>query len=43
MQKKMQKNWKGGVCKKNIPLYETYAHQISYAEEVRKSKEGYLE
>jgi len=30
-------NWKGGVRKKNIPLYDTYAHQISYVEEVRRS------
>ena len=31
--------WKGGVKKKNIPLYDTYAHQISYAEEVRRNKD----
>ena len=28
--------WKGGVTKKNIPLYNTYAHQISYAESTRR-------
>jgi len=32
--------WKGGVTKKNIPLYDTYAPQISYAEEVRRSKKN---
>lgn len=30
-------SWKGGVRKKNIPLYDTYAHQISYAEKVKRS------
>lgn len=33
-------NWKGGVIKKNIPLYDTYAHQIEYAEHVRRSKDN---
>lgn len=28
-------NWKGGVRKKNLPLYNTYAHQIDYAHEVK--------
>lgn len=32
-------NWKGGVTKKNIPLYDTYATQIEYAEEVRRNKD----
>ena len=32
-------NWKGGYCTNNIPLYDTYAHQISYAENVRKNKQ----
>lgn len=32
-------NWKGGVKRKNIPLYDTYAHQIDYAEEVRRDIE----
>ncbi len=36
-------NWRGGVTKKNIPLYDTFAHKIDFAEEVRKTKEGYLE
>jgi len=30
--------WKGGVKKRNIPLYDTYAHQISYAEKVRRNE-----
>jgi len=29
--------WKGGY--KNIPLYDTYAHQIEWCEKVRRSKE----
>jgi hypothetical protein len=33
-------SWKGGVRKKNIPLYDTFAHQISYVEEVRRSPEN---
>lgn len=32
--------WKGGVKKKNIPLYNTYAHQISWCEEVRRDPEN---
>ena len=28
--------WKGGVCKRNIALYETYAHQLVPMEEVRR-------
>jgi hypothetical protein len=31
--------WKGGVTEKNIPLYDTYAHQIEYAEQVRRNSE----
>jgi hypothetical protein len=31
--------WKGNVTKKNIPLYDTYAHQIEYCEEVRRNHE----
>lgn len=31
--------WKGGVSEKNIPLYDTYAHQINYCEEVRRRPE----
>jgi hypothetical protein len=27
--------WKGGVIEKNVPLYDTYAHQIDYVHEVR--------
>ena len=30
-------SWKGGVKKSNIPLYDTYAHQIDYCESVRRS------
>ena len=34
-------NWKGGVKKKDLPLYDTYAHQIDYAHEVRSTiKDG---
>jgi len=29
-------NWRGGVTEKNISLYNTYAHQISFCEKVRK-------
>ena len=32
-------NWKGGVCKLNIPLYDTFAHQVDWCEEVRRNKE----
>lgn len=31
--------WKGGVTKLKIPLFNTYAHKISYAEEVRRNPE----
>lgn len=33
--------WKGGVKKKNIALYDTYAHQISYVEKVRRDSDNY--
>jgi len=36
-------NWKGGVTKKNIPLYNTYAHQISWCEKVRRDFKNYLQ
>jgi hypothetical protein len=32
-------NWKGGVTKKNLPLYDTYATQLEWAEEIRCNKE----
>jgi len=32
-------NWKGGYDKNNIPSYDVYAHQISYAEKVRRNKD----
>jgi hypothetical protein len=28
--------WKGGVFKRNVPLYNTFAHQIYYCEETRR-------
>ena len=31
--------WKGGYNKKNIPIYDTYAPQIEWCEEVRRNKE----
>lgn len=31
-------NWKNGVSEKNIPLYNTYANKIEYAEKVRRNK-----
>ena len=33
---KKHPNWKGGVYKNNIALYETYAHQLVPMEEVRR-------
>jgi len=33
-------NWKGGVTKLNMPLYDTYAHQIDFCEEVRRDPEN---
>jgi hypothetical protein len=32
-------NWKGGYHSKGIPSYDTYAHRISYAEQVRRNEE----
>ena len=32
-------NWKGGVTKKNVSFYDTYASQISFCEEVRRNKQ----
>jgi len=34
--------WKGGVIKKGVPLYDTYAHQISCIEEVKPIYEDNL-
>jgi hypothetical protein len=35
-------NWKGGITKKNLPLYDTYAHQIDYVHEVKSVvKDGF--
>ena len=31
--------YKGGVYERGVPLYDTYAHQIDYAEEVRRNPE----
>jgi len=36
--KEIHPMWKGGVSKNNIPLYDTYASQIEYAEEIRHNK-----
>jgi hypothetical protein len=35
--------WKGGVRKLNIPLYETYGHQLEIYEEIRCNENRYLE
>ena len=32
--------WKGGVSKLNLPLFDTYAHQINFCEEVRRDPEN---
>jgi len=32
--------WKGGVSKLNIPLYDTYAHQLEPVEETRKDPDN---
>ena len=32
--------WKGGVTEKNITLYDTYTHQISWCEEVRRDPDN---
>ena len=34
-------NWKGGVTENNIPLYDTYAPQLSYCESVRRDPNHY--
>jgi len=31
-------SWKGGIVSKNLPDYDTYAHQIDWCEEVRRNK-----
>ena len=31
--------WKGGYKSKNIPLYDTYSHQINWVEETRRNQE----
>lgn len=31
--------WKGGYESKNIPMYDTYAHQIDWCEKVKRNKE----
>jgi len=36
-------SWKGGVINKNLPLFETYAEQLAFVEEVRQTEsEGLL-
>jgi hypothetical protein len=35
--------WKGGVKELNIPLYETYSDRLEKYEEIRETKEGFLE
>jgi 5-methylcytosine-specific restriction endonuclease McrA len=30
--------WKGGVTSKNLPLYDTYAHQIDWCDAVRRNE-----
>jgi len=30
--------WKGGYRKNNIPMFDTYAHQISYCEEIKRNE-----
>ena len=32
--------WKGGVTKKNLPLYDTYAQQIEWVDKVRRNIEN---
>lgn len=32
-------NYKGGIKNKNLPFYNTYAHQIDYCEQVRRNKQ----
>jgi len=38
-QGKNNNNWQGGITKKNIPFFDTFAHQIDFCEEVRRNKE----
>jgi len=33
-------NWKGGVKKKDIPLYDTYALQLNWVDDVRRNPEN---
>jgi len=40
MKGKKHPNWSGGYYQKNIPLYNTYASQIKYAEKVKRNKEN---
>jgi len=35
------RNWKGGVRSKKLPLYDTYASQISFCEETRRNPEDH--
>jgi len=37
---KKNPNFKGGYWNKNLPMYDTYAERISFAEEVRRSPEN---
>jgi len=32
--------WKGGIRERNIPLYDTYAHQLDWCEEVRRDPDN---
>ena len=32
--------WKGGVSKLNLPLFDTYAHQLNYCQSVRRDPEN---
>ena len=33
-------NWRGGVSKNNLPLYDTYSYKINWIEEVRRDPEN---
>ena len=35
---KLNHFWKGGVDKKNLPLYNTYSDRLSYAVDIRRCK-----
>ncbi len=39
--RKNNPRWKGGYCINNIPLYNAYTHQISYAEKVRRNQKDF--